>query len=79
MIDGTEFVGVEGLQRVLLQKDDLFLNCLAGKLFTYALGREVGVADQLHVKAAVNHLSLNTRTMKTLIKYVATSEPFLSK
>ena len=79
MIDGTEFVGVEGLQRVLLQKEDLFLNCLAGKLFTYALGRELGVADQLHVKAAVNHLSTNDRTMKSLIEYVATSEPFLSK
>ena len=79
MIDGTEFVGVEGLQRVLLQKEGLFLNCLGGKLFTYALGRELGVADQLHVKAAINHLSSNDRTMKTLIKYVATSEPFLSR
>jgi mono/diheme cytochrome c family protein len=79
MIDGTEFVGVEGLQKVLLQKEDLFLNCLAGKLFTYALGRELGVADQLHVNAAVDHLSSNDRTMRTLIKYVATSEPFLSK
>jgi len=79
MIDGTEFVGVDGLQRVLLKKEDLFLSCLAGKLFTYALGRELGVADQLHVKAAVNHLSANDRTMKTLIKYVAASEPFLSK
>jgi hypothetical protein len=79
MIDGTEFVGVEGLQRVLLQREDLFLNCLAAKLFTYALGRELGVADQLHVKAAVNHLSSNDRTMKTLVKYVATSSPFLSK
>jgi mono/diheme cytochrome c family protein len=79
MIDGTEFVGVEGLQRVLLQKEDLFLNCLAGKLFTYALGRELGVADQLHVKAAVQHVSENDRSLKTLIKFVATSEVFLSK
>ena len=79
MIDGTEFVGVDGLQRVLLQKEDLFLNCLAGKLFTYALGRELGVADQLHVNATVAHLSSNDRTMRSLIKYVATSEPFVSK
>tara|TARA_R110002072_G_scaffold303141_1_gene495725 strand:- start:41490 stop:44549 length:3060 start_codon:yes stop_codon:yes gene_type:complete len=79
MIDGTEFVGVEGLQNALLQKEGLFLNCLAGKLFTYALGRELGVADQLHVNDAVDHLSSNDRTMKTLIKYVATSEPFLSR
>lgn len=79
MIDGTEFVGVDGLQKVLLTKEDLFLKCLAGKLFTYALGRELGVADQLHVNAAVDHVSTNGRTLKTLIKYVATSEPFLSK
>lgn len=79
MIDGTEFVGVDGLQRVLLQKEDLFLNCLAGKLFTYALGRELGVADQLHINAAVAHLSSHDRTMRSLIKYVATSEPFLSR
>lgn len=79
MIDGTKFVGVEGLQRVLLQKEKLFLNCLAGKFFTYALGRELGVADQLHIKAAVDHLSTSDRTMKSMIKYVATSEPFLSR
>ena len=79
MIDGTEFVGVDGLQKVLLTKEDLFLKCLAGKLFTYALGRELGVADQLHVNAAVDHVSSNGRTLKTLIKHVATSDPFLSK
>ncbi|NQV24251.1 MAG: DUF1592 domain-containing protein [Rhodopirellula sp.] len=79
MLDGTEFVGVEGLQKILLQKEDLFLNCLAGKLFTFALGRELGVADQLHVKAAVQHVSKNDRTLNTLIKCVATSEPFRSK
>jgi len=79
MIDGTEFVGVEGLQRVLIQKQDLFLNCLSGKLFTYALGRQLGVADQLHIKAAVEHVNGNGRTLKSLITYVATSEPFLSK
>ncbi len=64
MIDGTEFVGVDGLQKVLLTKEDLFLNCMAGKLFTYALGRELGVADQLHVKAAVNHISTNGPNIK---------------
>jgi hypothetical protein len=79
MIDGTEFVGVEGLQRVLIQKQDLFLNCLSGKLFTYALGRQLGVADQLHIKAAVEHVNGNGRTLKSLITYVATSAPFLSK
>lgn len=79
MIDGTEFVGVNGLQDILLSKEELFLKCLAGKLFTYALGRELGVADQLHINAAVEHVSTNDRTLKALITYVATSEPFLLK
>ncbi|MDA0285412.1 MAG: DUF1592 domain-containing protein, partial [Planctomycetota bacterium] len=79
MLDGTEFVGVDGLQRVLEQKQELFLNCLAGKLYTYALGRELGVADTLHVKAAVDHVRKNDQTLRTLISFIATSEPFRSK
>jgi hypothetical protein len=79
MIDGTEFTGVDGLQTVLVKQEDLFLNCLSGKVFTYALGRELGIVDQLHVKAAVNRLKRSDKTLRSLIKFVATSEPFLTK
>lgn len=79
MIDGTEFTGVDGLQKVLLKQEDLFLNCLSGKIFTYALGRELGIADQIQVKAAINHLQSNDDSLRVLIKYIATSEPFLTK
>ena len=53
MPDGTEFVGVEGLQAELLKKEDLFLTALAKQLHTYALGRELGFADQPMLRAAV--------------------------
>jgi hypothetical protein len=79
MPDGTEFVGVAGLQEVLLQQDDLFLQCLAAKMLTYALGRELGVADQPHVKAAVEQMKQKGRTLPELLRFVATSEPFLTK
>jgi hypothetical protein len=46
MPDGTPIVGVAGLQKALLAQEDLFLRCLASKLLTYALGREMGLADQ---------------------------------
>jgi len=79
MIDGTKIVGVEGLQDAMLKQEDLFLSCLASKVLTYALGRELGLADQVTVKAAVAHMKQNGRTLKSLIRFVATSEPFETK
>ncbi len=79
MIDGTKIVGVTGLQEALLKNEDLFLKCLASKMFTYALGRELGLADQPTVKAAVEHMKQNGKTLRSLIRFVATSELFESK
>ncbi|MCA9154439.1 MAG: DUF1592 domain-containing protein [Planctomycetales bacterium] len=80
LLDGTEIVGVDGLQTALLERDELFLNCLASKLFTYALGRELGVADQIQVKAAVAHMQQSgDDTLRSLLKFIVTSEPFRTK
>jgi hypothetical protein len=79
MPDGTAFVGVSGLQDALMQQEDLFLRCLAEKLLTYALGRELGVVDRPAVDAAVAHLRANGNTLRSLIQYVAASEPFRTK
>ncbi len=79
MPDGTEFTGVAGLQDQLLAKEDLFLRCLASKLFTYALGREMGYSDKPHLDAAVAHLKENKYTLRSLIHFIVTSEPFLTK
>ncbi|MCA9163868.1 MAG: DUF1585 domain-containing protein, partial [Planctomycetales bacterium] len=60
--------------------DELFLNCLASMLFTYALGRELGVADQIQVKAAVAHMQQSgDDTLRSLLKFIVTSEPFRTK
>ncbi|MEZ5940317.1 MAG: DUF1592 domain-containing protein [Planctomycetaceae bacterium] len=77
--DGTDFVGVEGLQNALVEREELFLNCLAGKVFTYALGRELGIADQVQVQAAVKHMQEHDRTVSSLIQFVATSELFRNR
>ncbi len=77
--DGTEITGVDGLRKALLQKEDLFLNCLAGKLFTYALGRELGVADQPQVKAAMATMKDNRHTLRSLIQFIVLSEAFGTK
>lgn len=80
LLDGTKITGVSGLQDALMDQDELFLSCLASKVMTYALGRELGIADQLHVKVAVQHMQRRRQdTLKSLITFVATSEPFLTK
>ena len=77
--DGTRIDGISGLQQALLERDDEFLGCLAGKMLTYALGRETGIADRQHVQAAVAHMQQNGRTLRSLLEYVVTSEPFRTK
>ena len=79
MPDGTEIVGVEGLQKAMLAKEDLFLTCLATKLLTYALGREIGLADQPLVKGAVAAMKAEKYTLRSLVRYVVRSEAFESK
>jgi mono/diheme cytochrome c family protein len=79
MIDGTTIDGVAGLQDAILRQEDLFLECLAGKVLTYALGREMGLADRPAVKAAVAAMKADGRTLKSLLRHVVGSEPFGSK
>jgi hypothetical protein len=79
MIDGTKIVGVSGLQTAMLKQEDLFFSSLASKLLTYALGRELGLADQPLVKAAVKSTKENGRNMRAMLLYIVSSETFESK
>lgn len=77
--DGTAIVGVEGLQQALLAQKELFYRCLAEKLLTYALGRELGLSDRLSVDQAVAHLQQpGNDSLRELIEHIAMSEIFLS-
>ena len=79
MPDGTPIVGVAGLQDQLLEKQDLFLRCLAEKMFTYALGREMGYSDKVHLDLAVVHMKADDLTLRSLIRCIVISKPFLTK
>ena len=77
--DGTECNGVEGLQAALLKNEDLFLNALASRVFTYALGRELGIADQPATKAAATYMKQQKYTLRALITAVVASPAFRTK
>lgn len=79
MVDGTEFVGIAGLQQVLLGQKELFLKCLITKLATYGLGREITVSDSQQVAAWLEQWQNGDLTLRRLIHVLVLSEPFQSK
>ena len=79
MPDGTLVSGVTGLQQAMLDRETLFLGCLAAKLMTYACGREMGLADQPVVTAAVDEMKQNEYTLRSLLKAIVASRGFAEK
>ena len=76
--DGTEIDGIDGLKQSLRQRRELFFQCLATKMMTYALGRELTFSDRPTMNSIVKQWS-SEPTLKRLIQLIATSEPFLTK
>jgi len=74
--DGTEIDGVAGLQAALIEREDLFLKCLAEKMFTYGLGRELGFSDRAEVDAAVESMKSNGYTLRSLLEHIVGSRLF---
>lgn len=79
MPDGSEFTGVAGLQEQLMKSEDLFLSALAGRLTTYALGRELGFSDQPALRGFVQEMKANGYTLRSLIEAITASELFTTK
>ena len=79
MPDGTKIVGVTGLQDAMLKQDDLYLKSLSTQLTTYALGRELGLADQPMIDGAVVAMKENGTTVRSLIKAIVASDAFAAK
>jgi hypothetical protein len=74
--DGSTFEGIEGLQRALLSRPDLFATTFAEKLLTYALGRGVEFYDAPAVRGIVRDARTNDYRFSSFIVGIATSTPF---
>jgi hypothetical protein len=74
--DGTEVRGIEGLQEALMAREELFLRALSERLYTYALGRELGLSDAPRIRDAVVTLQRDGRTLRHLIRHIVLSDAF---
>lgn len=74
--DGTKFQGSDELKAVLLDRKDLFLRNLTGKMLGYALGRGLTLKDSCTVDAIVAKLKDNGFSAQALVEEIVLSVPF---
>ncbi len=74
--DGSEFDGVEGLEKALLDRPEVFAGVVAEKLLTYALGRGVEYYDAPAVRKIVRRAEAEDYRFSSLVLGIANSTPF---
>lgn len=76
---GQRFEGVAGLKQVLLDRRELFLQNLAERMLSYALGRGLEYYDAPTVKKLTQSLAAQNHSAATLVTEIALSYPFLHR
>jgi hypothetical protein len=74
--DGSEFVGVEGLENALLARPELFVQALTEKLLTFALGRGVEYYDAPAVRQIVAAARQKDYRLSEIVLGIVQSTPF---
>lgn len=74
--DGSEFVGVDGLEQVILKRPELFVQTLSEKLMTFALGRGVEYYDMPAIRKVVHQAEPNNYRFSDIVVGIASSVPF---
>lgn len=74
--DGQEFIGIDGLERGLLQRPQLFASTFTEKLMTFALGRGVEPYDGAAVRKIVADSEVDEFRMSSIMIGIVKSVPF---
>jgi hypothetical protein len=74
--DGSQFEGVDGLEKALLRRPDLFVRTLTEKLFIFALGRAPEESDAPAIRKIVRDARANNYRFSSLIVGITSSTPF---
>ena len=73
---GESFDDIAELKQLLLKQKTPFATCLTEKMFTYALGREVGFQERPAVETIVDELEERGNGLRDLVELVVTSNIF---
>lgn len=78
--DGTEVEGVQGIKNYILKlKTEDFTRSLVEHLYAYALGRDVGFADQKEIDRIVAEVVEDDFRFQTVIEQIVLSPSFYKK
>jgi hypothetical protein len=76
MTNGTTVTGPAGLKKVILDRKDEFVEVMAGKLLTYALGRGLEYYDQPALRQIRREMAADNERFSSLVLEVVNSVPF---
>jgi len=74
--NGTTVTGPAGLKKVILERKDEFVEVMAGKLLTYALGRGLEYYDQPALRQIRREMAADNERFSSLVLGVVNSVPF---
>jgi len=74
--DGQIYSGIEGLEKSLLARPDLFITAFTEKLITFGLGRGVESTDGPAIRKIVNEAAKDDYRFSTVILGIVNSVPF---
>ena len=76
LFDGTDFRGVAGLQKAILNRPELFVSTLSEKLLTFATGRGVAYYDAPALRKIVRDASAQDYRFSSIVMGIVNSTPF---
>ena len=74
--DGTKVDSLEELEAGILERPEMFVSTLTGKLLTFALGRGVEFHDAPAIRRVVREAADNDYQFSSLVQAIVTSTPF---
>ena len=74
--DGTKVSSLEELEAGILERPEMFVSTLTGKLLTFALGRGVEFHDAPAIRKVVREAADNDYRFSSLIQAIVSSTPF---
>jgi hypothetical protein len=76
MPDGTQIAGADGLRKLIIARQDDFVDAMTKKFLTYALGRGLEYYDQCSVKDIEAQVRRDNYRFSSLVMAIVRSEPF---
>ena len=73
------FKNLVDFKKIIVQQKHRFIKAFAGHLLSYALGRGLGPADSPALDTITQKALGGQDSLRTVMKSIATSEPFLHK